>query len=72
MSYIVICCVRELLSVVIKFHAFLKALSSEWRDQTNSAEIPSELLSCTELVLDRHDNLCEINRLPGENEVNSE
>jgi hypothetical protein len=47
----------------------VQALATEWSNQTNSAEAPSEMLHFTELVLDRNDDLCEMNRLPGENDV---
>lgn len=54
---------------VALLHLYVQALATEWSNQTNSAEAPSEMLLFTELVLDRNDNLCEMNRLPGENDV---
>ena len=31
--------------------------------------IPEEMINCTELVLDNQNRLCELNRLPSENDV---
>jgi len=53
----------------------LKALRTIWKehqrhlDMHTEEDMASDILMSVELVLDNHDQLCEINRLPGENEA---
>ena len=51
---------------------FRQSLQKVWKDYRNaggSIEEPETLMSCVELVLDDRDQLCEMNRLHGENDV---
>jgi len=52
----------------------VKALKSVWKDHRQRNGLKEEepadnLLTSIELVLDNHNQLVEMNRLPGENEV---
>lgn len=54
----------------------MKALKSVWKDHRQRNGLKDEepadnLLTSIELVLDNHNQLVEMNRLPGENEVAS-
>jgi len=54
----------------------VKALKSSWKDHRQRNGLKDEepvenLLTSIELVLDNHNQLVEMNRLPGENEVTS-
>lgn len=54
---------------------FRQALRTVWKehrerlDEDADEGLPNDLLTSIELVLDNHNQLVEINRLPGENEV---
>ena len=55
-------------------HLCVKALKSVWKDHRQRNGLKDEepadnLLTSIELVLDNHNQLVEMNRLPGENEV---
>ena len=50
----------------------LQALHQLWKNAAvthNVQEVPNDILQSVELVLDNKNKLCELNRLPGENEV---
>ncbi|XP_062620610.1 acetyl-CoA carboxylase-like [Saccostrea cucullata] len=48
---------------------FTQALQKFWKDHREENKIPADAFSCIELVLDKDNNLCKQNRLPGENEI---
>uniref|UniRef100_A0A8W8JHP3 Acetyl-CoA carboxylase n=1 Tax=Magallana gigas TaxID=29159 RepID=A0A8W8JHP3_MAGGI len=48
---------------------FTQALQKFWKDHREENKIPPDAFSCIELVLDKDNNLCKQNRLPGENEI---
>ena len=51
------------------FKALLKVWD-EYNKTQEEKETPADVLTYIELVLDHQDQLCELNRLQGENEVN--
>ncbi|BFZ10005.1 hypothetical protein BsWGS_13044 [Bradybaena similaris] len=53
---------------------FRQALMKMWETHlkeiaSETKQMPLDIVSCTELVLDSHNHLCTMNRLPGENEI---
>ena len=51
------------------FRQGVQKMWKEYKEAGGTVAEPETLLSCVELVLDDRDQLCEMNRLPGENEV---
>ena len=53
--------------IIMVFCCIFQALRKLWKDA--GGEAPDESLTMCELVLDSRDQLIQLNRLPGENEV---
>ena len=74
-AYNMIICMKED-NVDMKWFVF-QALLKIWKtfvDQNGKPDslIPTEVITCKELVLDSHGQILEQNRLPGENEVRNQ
>ena len=62
-----------MLLVVCYVQALLKMWESHMKKyKLGDEDMPGEIISCKELVLDSHGHLCMQNRLPGENEVSGD
>lgn len=51
------------------FRQGLQKIWKDYREAGGDESEPDVVLTCAELVLDDREQLCEMNRLPGENEV---
>ena len=54
---------------VLERHADSGGWSIFSRNELYKSVLPVELVRCTELGLDQHDNLIEIHRVPGQNDI---